>query len=140
MGLIKNILSGNKNLNEKENVKKEILSYLHDESFQGARAINPEINSNSYEIFVENLAPHISEGLKGISQEEITKIIDKIYLISSYDEDITNEILGATLLLTTIVITLRFTQGMDSSNSDILKTLKEIVDNLSLIHKKYFPK
>jgi len=138
MKLIKKIFGGNKNLSEKENVKKEILSYLHDESFQGARGINPEINSNSYKVFVENLAPHVSEGLKGISQEEITKIIDKISFISSYDEDTCNEILGATLLLTTIVVTLRFTQGVESSNSDILKILQEIVNNLSLIHKKYY--
>lgn len=137
MGIINKLQGKDKDLKTRESSRKEILSYLGSESFKGAQVLNPKTTESSYAIFVEELAPQISEGLSGLPKEEMKALAERIQLLAFYDEKTFHKILGATLLLGTICMTINLSKGNDTTNEEMLDILIGIVNDLTAIYNKY---
>lgn len=137
MEIIKKLLGEDKELKIRESIRKEILAYLNSESFKGAKNLNPEINKSSYSIFVEKLAPQISDGLSGLPKEEMKALSERIQVLTFHNEKTFHEVLGTTLLLGTICMTINLSKGVDTTNEDMLDILIEIVNDLTAIYNKY---
>lgn len=131
--------SKEKEINKQHNFEKSSLSYIDQENRKVVAVLVPSFSEKEYEQVIDNIGAVAIDALNDLPKEEVVPLIKKVMSFIPYNEEKTQELLGAILILVMLRVTLIGVKDIDNvKDSDRIDSFRSIVSEIETIHKNHF--